>query len=304
MATIQPKSDASKKPAAKDITVGGTSLDLTVPQSYTWAQAGLLYEQRTARGTWISLEPAPGKEGYPVSLMVDGNIAISQANQEATCTCKFERGFHFSLVDGSDAGKDYVTLYMVDFKAPEFSFGGQQPELAKQFPLATALVSVNGLQLKIPPSMKWTSTKPKRMIHYMTPKQIIEHVEEILTRKETLDIKRPILVELSQLQYSADETLADREGRAAMASNEKEVEAARRLEAFEQEAARWREALKQDQARRLEVFKQDQARRLEVFKQEVARRRELFEQELLREMDALEAQFKLKIEKLDLEQDR
>ena len=191
MATPQPKPAASKTPAAKKTNVKGTSLASTMPQSYTWAQAGLLYEQKAAIGTRTPLEPAPGKEGYPVSLMVDGEIVISQANQEATCTCKLEREFGFSFVGGSHAGKDDVTISVAVLNSPEFSFGGQQPELAKQFPLAKALASVNGLQLKIPPGKKWTSTGPKGRIDYKTPKEIVEHVRVILTGRETLDVKHP-----------------------------------------------------------------------------------------------------------------
>ena len=66
----------------------------------------------------------------------------------------------------------------------------------------------------------------------------------ILTRKETLDLKHVFLPELPQLQPSVAEKLADWEGRAAMARNEKEEEAATRLEVFEQEAVRRMEALR------------------------------------------------------------
>lgn len=47
-------------------------------------------------------------EGYPGSLTVHGNIVICQANEEATCTCKFQREFGFSFVGGSHAGEDDV----------------------------------------------------------------------------------------------------------------------------------------------------------------------------------------------------
>ena len=191
MATPQPKPAASKKPAAKKTTVKSTLLASTVPQSYSWAQAGLLYEQKAAIGIWTPLEPVPGKEGYPVSLVVGGEIVISQANEEATCTCKFEREFGFSFVGGSHAGKDDVTISVAVLKAPEFSFGGQQPELAKQFPLAKALVSVNGLQLKIPPGKRCISTGPRSRIPWNMPKELVQHMRVILTRREPPHVKHP-----------------------------------------------------------------------------------------------------------------
>lgn len=190
MATPQPKPAASKKPATKT-TVQGTSQASRVPLSYTWAEAGLLYEQKSALNTWTSLEPAPEKEGYPVSLMIDGGIAISQSNQEATCICKFQKQFGFSFVGGKHAGKDDVTISVIVLKAPEISFSGQQPELAEQFPLAKALVNVHGLQFKIPIGTKVTSTGPKSRVEYKEPKQIVEHVRVILTGRETLDVTHP-----------------------------------------------------------------------------------------------------------------
>ena len=193
MATPQPKAAAPKKPVVKKSTIKGTSLASSVPESYTWAQAGLFYERKATIGTWIPLEPAPSKEGYPVSLMIDGDIVLSQANQEATCYCKLQRESGFTFVGGSHAGRDDVTISVAVLKAPEFNFGGQQPELAKQFPLAKALtdVNVNGLQLKIPPGKKWKSTGPKGRIDYKTPKEIVDHVRVILTGRETLDVSHP-----------------------------------------------------------------------------------------------------------------
>ena len=282
MATPQ-AGPATKKPATKT-TVKGTSQASRVPLSYTWPQASLLYEQQAAIGTWTPLEPAPGKEGYPVSLMVDGDIAISQANQEATCTCTFRREVGFSFVRGTHAGKDDVTISVAVLQPPEFSFGGQQPELAKQFPLAKALVSVNGLQLKIPPLEKFISTGPKNRNNFKSVKQVVEHVRVILTRKETLDVKDPVPAELPQPHPSAAEKLADWEGRAAMARNEKEEEAATRLEAFERDAARRMEALRAQ---------------LEVFEQNVARARDALKAKLGAEKESLEVELAMK--KVELE---
>ena len=171
MATPQPKPVTLEKPAAKKETVKGTSQPWTVQQSYTWAQAGLCYESKATIGTWTPLEPAPGQEGYPVSIMVDGNIVISQANKEATCSCELHRDVGFSFVGGSYAGLDNVTISLAVLKAPEFNFGGQQPELAKQFPLAKTLVSVNGLQLKISFDEKFTHTGPKAGFITKRPKR-------------------------------------------------------------------------------------------------------------------------------------
>ena len=164
-------------------------------------------------------KPAPGKEGYPVSLTVDGDIEISQANPEAACHCRFRREVGFSFVGGTHASKDDVTISVVILGPPEISFGGQQPELAEQFPLAKALVGVNALQLKIPPLEKFISTGSKNRINFKSVKEIVEHIRVILTGRDTLDVKHPILPELPQLQPSAAEKLADWEGRAAMARN-------------------------------------------------------------------------------------
>ena len=284
MATPQPKPVASMKPVTKKTIVKGTSQAFRVPHSYTWARAGLFYEQKAAMDTWIPLEPAPGKEGYPVSLMVDGDIAISQANEEATCICKFQREFGFSFVGGRHAGKEDVTISVVILKAPEFSFSGQQPGLAKQFPLAKALDGVNGLQFKIQYDAICTHTGPKTRKRYQVPKEMVEHVRVILTRKETLDVKHPILPELPQLQPSAAEKLADWEGRAAMARNEKEEEAAARLKIFEQEAARRMEALRAQ----LEMFEQNVARARDALNAQLGAEKESLEIELAMEKVVLE----------------
>ena len=244
----------------------------------------MLYEQQAAIGTWTPLEPAPGKDGYPVSLTVNGDIEIGQATQEATCSCRFRRDFGFSFVGGTHDGKNDVTISVIILKAPEFNFGGQQPELAEQFPLAKALANVNGLQLKIPPFEKVTSTGPKSRINYKTVKEIVKHVRVILTRKETLDVKDPVPAELPQPQPSAAEKLADWEGRAAMARTEKEEEAATRLEAFERDAARRMEALRAQ---------------LEVFEQNVARARDALKAQLGAEKESLEVE--LAMEKVELE---
>ena len=163
----------------------------------------------TGTGTW------QGK--FPVSLTVDGDIAISRINEEATCICRFQREFGFSFVGGRHAGKEDVAICVVILKAPEVSFSGQQPEVAKQFPLATALDGVNGLQFKIQYNAMCTHTGSKSRKRYQVPKEMVEHVRVILTRKEILDVKHPILPELPQLQPSAADKLADWEGRAAMA---------------------------------------------------------------------------------------
>ena len=284
MATSQP-GPATKKPATKT-TVKGTSQASKVPLSYTWPKAGLLYEQKAAEGKWTSLEPAPGKDGYPVSLTVNGDIEIGQANEEATCTCRFRRDGGFSYVGGSHAGAgtDEVTTSVIVLKPPEFNFGGQQPELAEQFPLAKALVSVNGLQLKIPYLKKVSSTGPRSRQNYKTVKELVQHVRAILTRKETLDDKHPVPAELPQLQPSAAEKLADWEGRAAMARNEKEEEAATRLEVFEQEAARRMEALRAQ----LEVFEQNVAPARDALKAQLGAEKESLELELAMEKGELE----------------
>lgn len=195
MATPQPGAAASKKPAAKKPavkkTVKGTSLASTVPQSYTWARAGLFYEQKATIGTWTPLEPAPGQEGGPLSLMIDGDIVISQANKEAACYCKFQKEVGFSFVGGNRAGGDDVIISVAVLKAPEINFGGQQPELAEQFPLAKAVVGVNGLQLQISLGAKVSSTGSPKRVLYTTPKEIINHVRVILTGRETLDARHP-----------------------------------------------------------------------------------------------------------------
>ena len=209
-------------PAAKNTNAEGPSLAWTVPQSYTWAEAGLSYERKAAIGTWTPLESAPGKEGDLISLIVDGDIVIGQANKEATCTCKFQKEVGFLYVRGSHAGEDDVTVSVAVLTDPEFSFSGQQPELAKQFPLAKVLVSVNGLQLKIPPGNKFKSAGRRGRIDCKTPKEIAEHIREILTRRETLNGRVPpqfllnkakfaetSLPELLQPEPSAAEKLAD-----------------------------------------------------------------------------------------------
>ena len=298
MATPQPKPVAPKKPAAKKKTVKGTLQPWTVPQSYTWAQAGLSYEQKATMGTWTPLEPAPGQEDYPVSIMVDGNIVISQANKEASCTWKLQRDVGFSFVGGSHAGKEDVTISLAILEAPEFNFGGQQPQLAKQFPLANALVSVNGLQLKISFDENFTHTGPKSRVHYKTPQEIVDHIRVILTRKETPDVKHPphlplnkdksaetSFPELPEPEPSAAEKLADWEGRVAMARYEKEEEAAARLEAFEQ-----------DLARRREVFEQDAARARDALKAQLDAEKKELEEDL--EAEKLDLEDEMDLEKL------
>ena len=289
MATPQPKPVAPKKPAAEEKTVKGTSQPRTVPQSYTWAYAGLSFEQKATIGTWTPLEQAPGQEDYPVSITVDGNIVISQANKEATCTCKLQRESGFSFVGGSYVGVDDVTISLAVLKAPEFNFGGQQPELAKQFPLAKALVSVNMLQLKIDGNRRYSTTGESSRIRADTAKQLVEHMRVILTRKETLDVKHPLHLLLNQDKFagtflaagwkpepSAAEQLADWEGRVAMARYEKEEEVATLLEAFEQDVARRREALRAQ----LEVLEQDAARAREALKAQLDAEKEDLEEEL------------------------
>ena len=114
-----------------------------------------------------------------------------------------------------------------------------------------------------------------------------EHIQEILTRRESLDGRVPpqfllnkakfvetSLPELPQPEPSAAEKLADWEGRAAMARHEEEEEAATRLEAFEQDLARRREALEAE----LKAFEQDVPRRREALKARLnAEKRELNE---------------------------
>ena len=275
---IAPKKPVPKKPPAKKKTVKSTSPPWGVPQSYIWADAGLLYEPKATTGTWTPLERAPGQEDSPVSITVDGNIVISQANKETTCACRFQRESGFSYVGGRHAGLDDFTITLAVLKAPQFNFGGQQPELAKQFPLAKTLVGVNGLQLKISPDEKFTSTGSRSRIRANTPKQIVEHIRVILTRKDTLDVKYPPLLplnknksagtslpELPQHEPSAAEKLADWEGRAAMARHEEKEEAATRLEAFEQDLARRREALEaQFNAEKRELEAALEMRKLEL----------------------------------------
>ena len=289
-------------PAAKITNAEGPSLAWTVPQSYTWAEAGLSYERKAAIGTWTPLEPVPGKEGDPISLMVDGDIVISQANEEATCTCRFHKEVGFSYVRGSHAGEEDVTTSVAVLTDPEFSFGGQQPELAKQFPLAKALVSVNGLQLKIPPGNEFKSTGRRGRIDCKTPKQMAEHLREILTRRETLDGRIPphllnkakfSLPELPQPEPSAAEKLADWEGRAAMTMYENEEEVATRLDAFEQDLARRREALEAE----LKALEAE----LKAFEQDVPRQREALKARLDAEKRELEES--LEMEKLELEEE-
>ena len=105
--------------------------------------------------------------------------------------CKFEREFGFPYVGGKHAGKEDVTISIVILKAPEFSFSGQQPELAKLFPLAKALLGVNGLQFKIPSGLKPAHTGLKNMKQQQVPKEVVEHIRVILTGRETLDVKHP-----------------------------------------------------------------------------------------------------------------
>ena len=301
MATPQPKPVTLEKPAAKKETVKGTSQPWTVQQSYTWAQAGLCYESKATIGTWTPLEPAPGQEGYPVSIMVDGNIVISQVNKEATCTCKLQKDIGFSFVGGSHAGVYDVTISLAVLKAPEFNFGGQQPELAKQFPLAKTLVSVNGLQLKNDANEKYTTTGKSRRVRANTVKQIIDHIRVILTRKDTLDVKHPphlplnedkstetSLPELPEPEPSAAEKLADWEGRVAMAMYEKEEEAATRLEAFEQDLARRREAFEQDAARARDTLKAQLDAEKKELEEELETEKESLEKKLLERRESLE----------------